>query len=334
MNLDFLLRETDLPASTADTAAALAATVRRGRRQRRARVLAAGGAVSVAIAVLAGVLLSMDRGDRHQVVAGPPPDTDTTAVPSVPEPGDAAVWEVDPADRASLSRVTSFTALVTRLGCSSGVTGRVLRPGVVVTDTEVVVTFTVAANPVGGECPGNDQVPYEVVVGEPIGDRVLVDGACLEDDAGSTSFCEDGGIRRRDDVQSPFATPPAPDLNGRLLTGEPFVVSTSVDGLCVVLDEVDLGCDAGGPVVGVNAPLEQPRIALPSDAAYFGDGVLAYAYLPEGAVDVVGLNRQGRPVAEGAFTNDRLWGLPLERGHVPFSYVFLDRQGREVDREN
>ena len=74
-------------------------------------------------------------------------------------------------------------------------TGRVLAPTVELTDAEVVVTFLVETDLDGGECPSNDAVPYEVDLGEPIGDRALVDGACLEGGAVSTSFCADGAVR-------------------------------------------------------------------------------------------------------------------------------------------
>jgi hypothetical protein len=89
----------------------------------------------------------------------------------------------------------SFTAFVTRLDCNGGVTGEVLEPTVEVDNAEIVVTFTVKAAP-GGDCPTNDQVPFVVDVGQPIGARRLLDGACRPTgEAASTSFCEDGGVR-------------------------------------------------------------------------------------------------------------------------------------------
>jgi len=64
-------------------------------------------------------------------------------------------------------------------------------------DTEIVVTFTVEAIAPGGHtCPGNDEVPFIVDLGEAVGDRELVDGACLSGgEAASTSFCAQGGTR-------------------------------------------------------------------------------------------------------------------------------------------
>lgn len=107
--------------------------------------------------------------------------------------GDTAVWDVD-ADDPPTSASASFTALVTRLGCSGGETGEVREPVVSIDADGIVVTFTVAPLS-GGDCPGNDPVPQVVELDEPIGDRELVDGACLSAEAESTSFCSGGSVR-------------------------------------------------------------------------------------------------------------------------------------------
>jgi hypothetical protein len=104
------------------------------------------------------------------------------------------VWTLEP-DEIPTPEAQSCTALVTRLRCNGGVTGEVYAPTVSISDAEIVVTFTVEHSP-GGDCPTNDQVAYVVDVGQLIGDRRLVDGACLPDGDGvSTSFCSDGGVR-------------------------------------------------------------------------------------------------------------------------------------------
>jgi hypothetical protein len=109
--------------------------------------------------------------------------------------GDAAVWDVDAAGPPAPS-ATAMTALVTRLGCSGGETGKVLEPVVVADAEQVVVTFSVEPLPNDAyPCPGNDSVPYVVELGEPLGNRELVDGACLSGEAASTSFCADGAVR-------------------------------------------------------------------------------------------------------------------------------------------
>ena len=38
-------------------------------------------------------------------------------------------------------------------------------------------------------------MPITVQLAEPIGERLLVDAACLRGDAVSTAFCDDSGIR-------------------------------------------------------------------------------------------------------------------------------------------
>lgn len=66
-------------------------------------------------------------------------------------------------------------------------------------ETDVVVTFFVAAldSHLEQTCPGNDEVPYEVILDEPIGRRQLLDGACRDGgEAASTSFCMAGAARR------------------------------------------------------------------------------------------------------------------------------------------
>ena len=176
------------------------------RRRGRRRAVRGVGALVLLVAVLAGVAWGAARGGdtARTVVAGPrdPSASAPAAGPSTePEPGDAAVWVTDPGAPPSAT-TSSFTALVTRLDCSGGVTGRVLRPGVVVTDTEVVVRFT--AEPLGDDfytCQGNDWVPYLVDIGQAVGDRAVVDGACRAGgEAEGTAFCNEEaaqGVRWR-----------------------------------------------------------------------------------------------------------------------------------------
>ncbi|MFZ4718156.1 MAG: hypothetical protein ACOYMR_01945 [Ilumatobacteraceae bacterium] len=91
---------------------------------------------------------------------------------------------------------TELQLLVTRLSCSSGVTGEVLPADVVETADEVIITAWVKPLPAGDyECPGNDAVPYTVTLSEPLGGRSVVDGACLTGEASQTSYCENGGTR-------------------------------------------------------------------------------------------------------------------------------------------
>ncbi|GAA3744561.1 hypothetical protein GCM10022225_30280 [Plantactinospora mayteni] len=121
--------------------------------------------------------------------AGP----NTSAEPVVS--GDPAVWVLGP--RQSLHRSsTTFTALVWRLGCNNGTTGQVLPPRVQLGESEIVVTFAVAPKQQDpAPCPGNDQVSFEVDLGEPLQGRTLVDGQCVGGRAASNGFCADGATR-------------------------------------------------------------------------------------------------------------------------------------------
>jgi hypothetical protein len=124
-------------------------------------------------------------------------------------PGDPAVWMLAEQieslgmkpvpDEDITTATTSFVAQVMRFGCSDGVTGRVLEPTVTWSDTQVVITFTVEALPTDRAytCPGNDVVPVGIDLVRPIGNRVLVDGACASGrDAATGAWCiDDSGVR-------------------------------------------------------------------------------------------------------------------------------------------
>lgn len=109
--------------------------------------------------------------------------------------GAEAVWTVRPGHQVG-PETTTISVVVTRLGCNNGVTGQVQEPGVKVEDDEVRITFTVKPDQREASCPGNDQVPYEVVLPGPLGDRRLIDGQCEPDsEASGTTFCRPDGVR-------------------------------------------------------------------------------------------------------------------------------------------
>jgi hypothetical protein len=110
--------------------------------------------------------------------------------------GDTAIWELEPSERID-SSADSFTAVVSRLGCSGGITGEVFAPTIQLGKSEIVVTFLVAPldKNVFYNCPGNIGVPHEVELREQIGNRRLIDGSCLTEPALSTRFCLRGGAR-------------------------------------------------------------------------------------------------------------------------------------------
>ena len=142
-------------------------------------------------------------GDSHSApTAAPPlpPTTPETTESSLEEPhatGDAATWTIDTAEPPS-SDAASIPVLVTRTGCSGGVTGDVLDPRIVIEHDRIVITFTVEAlNPSATfTCPGNAAVRVVVDLGEPLGNRSLVDGACVDGSpAQQASTCETGPVR-------------------------------------------------------------------------------------------------------------------------------------------
>jgi hypothetical protein len=103
----------------------------------------------------------------------------------------AGVWELD-REKLPSATSTKFVALVSRLGCNNGVTGKAVKPVVKMSKSQIVVTFQVTpGKPKAANCPGNNSVPYEVKLGEPIAGRQLIDGRCLPGgEAEPTSLCE------------------------------------------------------------------------------------------------------------------------------------------------
>ena len=110
----------------------------------------------------------------------------------------AASWALAPGQEVGPDS-SLLDVLVTRVGCNSGVTGHVEEPDVVLEDDRVVVTFVVTpGEPEAATCQGNPEEPWLLTLPEPLGDRSLVDGQCLIDDAvAGTVFCVDGGVRHR-----------------------------------------------------------------------------------------------------------------------------------------
>lgn len=100
------------------------------------------------------------------------------------------MWRLRDADAVN-SDATQLEIEVTRLGCASGVTGELLPARVSEEGERVVVQVdAVPLGDEGADCQGNDWVGVTVDLDEPVGDRELVDGACLEGEAADTSFCE------------------------------------------------------------------------------------------------------------------------------------------------
>lgn len=141
------------------------------------------------------VLVLMLSAAMTQACESKPSPARTVTAPS-PAGGDPASWHLAPGQSLTASS-TGFTALVSRMDCNGGVTGQVLPPAIRSTSSEIVVTFTVAAKSPGpAPCQGNNQVPYEVELGEPLRGRALVDGLCGEGGTqAGTAFCEPTATR-------------------------------------------------------------------------------------------------------------------------------------------
>lgn len=120
-----------------------------------------------------------------------------TSTLKTPDSSDIATWSLPPGAAVTGSS-DSFTAQVTRLACNDGATGVVLPPNISITESEVVVTFTVESIPPGPhDCPGNNEVAFLVSLNQPIGQRVLIDGGCRTLQARTTSYCVNGATRWR-----------------------------------------------------------------------------------------------------------------------------------------
>ena len=104
-----------------------------------------------------------------------------------PEPkrGESATWEVD-SERPPQPTDMKVLALVSRVECAGGRTGRVLAPVVAEDEQRVVVTFTVERTPdKGATCPGNRPGGQTFTLGQALGNRLLFDGSCPRPEGGT-----------------------------------------------------------------------------------------------------------------------------------------------------
>ena len=154
-------------------------------------------------AAVLGVMATAACGSSRSVATGGLPSTTGLGVSDTPSSattaltGAVAIWSVDPSDPLT-SASTSFTAHVTRVGCNDGNTGLVRQPDVSSSPTEIVVRFSVEPRQdvAAPSCLGNDSVPVVVHLSEAIGDRRLIDGACLAGgEAATTALCKNGATR-------------------------------------------------------------------------------------------------------------------------------------------
>ena len=105
------------------------------------------------------------------------------------------VWEVSTDEQVGQS-TTSFAAAVSNVECTSGRVPVVEDVDVSTSESEVVVTVMVRGHHGYQDCQGTPPAPYTIDLGEPLGQRVLVDGGCGEGQrAHGTALCPEGAIR-------------------------------------------------------------------------------------------------------------------------------------------
>ena len=115
-----------------------------------------------------------------------------------------ASWDLQRPQRLD-SATTELAAVVTRVGCSSGVQGTPQEPKIEYGDTEVTITFRINPRIDDGTCLGTTGVPVTIELDESLGDRSLTDGECHPGSpAWATTFCENDGVRYR---PTPAGTP-------------------------------------------------------------------------------------------------------------------------------
>jgi hypothetical protein len=92
-----------------------------------------------------------------------------------------AEWHFDPGVPVSGPETQVFDALVTEMTCASGrpADGRIVGPEVVSSGDVVLVMFAVRPLPGGQDCPSNPSTRVTIDLGEPLGDRALLDGGRL-----------------------------------------------------------------------------------------------------------------------------------------------------------
>ncbi len=92
-----------------------------------------------------------------------------------------AEWAFDSTQPQPGPATQVFDALVTEMNCNSGqpADGRIVGPRIVVRTEDVLVIFAVRPRPGGQRCPSNPSTRVTVDLGEPLGQRVLLDGGRL-----------------------------------------------------------------------------------------------------------------------------------------------------------
>lgn len=98
---------------------------------------------------------------------------------SYPDGIGGATWSLDPGSPAPSPDSRQIRALIVETACASGKSpeGRVLDPLIVYGVDSVLIGVAVLPRPGGQDCQGNPEFPLTIVLSEPLGDRVLLDGS-------------------------------------------------------------------------------------------------------------------------------------------------------------
>ena len=141
-----------------------------------------------------GVGTAREVQELDKATTAPTGSSSTTAAAPVADAGEPAVWTINEGDPPTEESET-FRARVSQLQC--GPNTEILEPTLALHKDEVVVTFAVASLPPGiYTCEGQGVVEYLVDLGEPLGDRDLIDGTCRSD-GNATPHCIVGATRWR-----------------------------------------------------------------------------------------------------------------------------------------
>jgi hypothetical protein len=149
------------------------------------------------VGALALFLLATGCGEVSTSPGAPSSPTTASSEESADPPppqGDVATWQLQQPEFVN-PLAQWLMVEVTRLDCASGETGEVLEPQVSYDNDRIVIRTDVAPITGAQDCQGNDAVPVEIHLDQSIGERDLVDAACLDGKAVATTFCEDGAVR-------------------------------------------------------------------------------------------------------------------------------------------
>ena len=174
----------------------LAGSLEVTRRSTRPRLIVAAAALTL---VVAGIAIAATRSGSDDPTSQVNAAGSHRAVPRVPEAGDPAVWTIARTRRPLRTPRASRPWSIAWGATAERPDGSPAR--VIVTDTEITITFNVEADPGMFTCPGNNQVPYEVDLGQPSAPVHWLTGAVDQTDqhkAPATAPAEtSAGSRRR-----------------------------------------------------------------------------------------------------------------------------------------